>query len=57
MIVEMQVPTDWYMAADGLRPLNTTRWVLLNLHPDGSVTWDPQRSTLKAKPDQVVESE
>ena len=40
------VPVDWYMAGDGLRARNDTRWIWLILHPDGSVTWEePSRKS------------
>ena len=33
------IPLDYYMAADGLRVRNDTRWIGLILHDDGSVAW------------------
>lgn len=37
---KVPVPVDWYMAVDGIRVRNDSRWVKLVLHKDGSVTWE-----------------
>lgn len=33
------VPFDWYMAVDGVRVRNDSRWFVLALRADGSVIW------------------